>query len=592
MSKNQHLEIAQLEKKWRQEFALIKQGRHNGKAVWKLLEQFSEQVGLEETTRRYLPLAIKLGSLRVVDFFLEAKTNLTMQDQHGRTPLHLVLKNKHILQKHEGNAIALKLLSHTNKAFMDIQDKIGRTPLSYAAEAGYEDAVVSLTNYHKVGVDIPDKSGRTPLSYAAEKGNDSISDILIKQGADINTPDKKGRTPLSYAAASVKSGNYKIINLLIKKGADLNIPDKDGRTPLSYAAAAVHPGNYGIINLLIKEGASLNIPDKNGRTPLSYAVNLGLENIAELELSVKSGAEIDKKLIKELKKKEQGLKVSELQAMVEQEFVLIKQGNHDTKAALGLLGQLEQRLGPLGIRKVISDYLALAVESGSSEIVSFLFKQEDAAGLVFFIEPETIYRNAVMRLTRKEQDVNAQDINGKTILSHAASKDNYKLAELLIKQGAQIELQNKNGCTPLYYAALAGCNDIAELLIGSGAKINEHVLQGLKKETIVNGIKEYSKKEYDDITKRIQYIDNNIAELSAINSDNLAIMRNMQDICQDLRIYSRSLKILLPRDKAAQANAESMAKGLAKHTAPPTKETHSSSILSRIRKDTGTGRRF
>ncbi|RPA91545.1 hypothetical protein L873DRAFT_1597254, partial [Choiromyces venosus 120613-1] len=49
----------------------------------------------------------------------------------------------------------------------DMADNGGRTPLSWAAEYGKEEAVIMLLNRSDVDPDMADNSGQTPLSYAA-----------------------------------------------------------------------------------------------------------------------------------------------------------------------------------------------------------------------------------------------------------------------------------------------------------------------------------------------------------------------------------------------------------------------------------------
>lgn len=68
--------------------------------------------------------------------------------------------------------------------------------------------------------------------------NDSIIDLLLKHGADINSTDKKGMTALHYAAQNFY--NYRkeplhLIKKLLACGASLEVQNKKGQTPIETA---------------------------------------------------------------------------------------------------------------------------------------------------------------------------------------------------------------------------------------------------------------------------------------------------------------------------------------------------------------------
>jgi ankyrin repeat protein len=81
----------------------------------------------------------------------------------------------------------------------------------------------------------------------------------------------------------------------------------------------------------------------------------------------------------------------------------------------------------------------------------------------------------VKRLLRKglfyKPDINAVDTDKNTALHYAARKGKKEIVELLINQGAQINLQNKDGYTALILASYLGFEEIVELLVGVGAEV-------------------------------------------------------------------------------------------------------------------------
>ncbi|HAU2125134.1 TPA: ankyrin repeat domain-containing protein [Legionella pneumophila] len=68
--------------------------------------------------------------------------------------------------------------------------------------------------------------------------NDSVIDLLLKHGADINSADKKGMTALHYAVQNFY--NYRkeplhLIKKLLECGASLEVQNKKGQTPIETA---------------------------------------------------------------------------------------------------------------------------------------------------------------------------------------------------------------------------------------------------------------------------------------------------------------------------------------------------------------------
>jgi ankyrin repeat protein len=75
------------------------------------------------------------------------------------------------------------------------------------------------------------------LHHAALGGQKEIAELLIAEGADVNTKSgDEETTPLHWAA---NRGHEEVVELLIAKGADVNAKDIGGYTPLDYTEGEI-----------------------------------------------------------------------------------------------------------------------------------------------------------------------------------------------------------------------------------------------------------------------------------------------------------------------------------------------------------------
>lgn len=65
-------------------------------------------------------------------------------------------------------------------------------------------------------------------------GHDSLVEVLINYGADVNAQDLFGRTPLFLAAE--REGRLKVMDILLKNSSNPNLKDNEDQTPLFNAA--------------------------------------------------------------------------------------------------------------------------------------------------------------------------------------------------------------------------------------------------------------------------------------------------------------------------------------------------------------------
>jgi len=130
-----------------------------------------------------------------------------------------------------GREEAVKLLI-LRGAFIDLQNRVGKTALISAVEGGFMNIVVFLCE-HGANVNITMLEGATGCHMAAGQGFDMILQSLAKFGAYLNARDEEGETPLHWA---VREGKKNTIFVLLQHGTfGMNIPNEDGETPLDLA---------------------------------------------------------------------------------------------------------------------------------------------------------------------------------------------------------------------------------------------------------------------------------------------------------------------------------------------------------------------
>jgi ankyrin repeat protein len=115
-----------------------------------------------------------------------------------------------------------------------------------------------------------------------------LAKLFLEKGADANAQCEckrlygGGWTPLTMVVRTRKKGKNSIVNLLLASGADVNLARKDGTTALMLAAK---DGDLHFVRILLEKGANVNPQNEKGQTALSNAKDWKHEDVVAALLS-------------------------------------------------------------------------------------------------------------------------------------------------------------------------------------------------------------------------------------------------------------------------------------------------------------------
>ncbi|XP_068732670.1 uncharacterized protein [Montipora capricornis] len=228
-------------------------------------------------TPRLFPVTVDEEDLNAIKIYVHDNSHL-----HSReTALHAAVRRGHVsvievLLREEQNAISCKNSAGRNPqheaVYLHKYNSLKALLESGASASIQCNFGISspLLHHQTIAPETPQEDGCpcgfTPLHFAGKYGYQSVAELLVKYGADLNMGDCNGSTPLHIASCH---GMSAILFLLVEKGADINAKSRNGSTPLHSAAACFAKGAF---RPLFKLGCNHLAIDNEGMSALHYSV--------------------------------------------------------------------------------------------------------------------------------------------------------------------------------------------------------------------------------------------------------------------------------------------------------------------------------
>lgn len=161
----------------------------------------------------------------------------------------------------------------------------------------------------------------SPLMLACEvreeEARQTIVDLLLSKGAEVNLQDAAGKTALMKA---ILQDVPAVMQKILQHGADVTLVDVDGNVALNYAAEL---GDRECVRLLVKEGKRRSLhPDHqnlHGLTPLLLAAQEGHLEVARI--LVDAGASLSKRDLDHFMTAQDWMKLSSCYSAQELQFL-------------------------------------------------------------------------------------------------------------------------------------------------------------------------------------------------------------------------------------------------------------------------------
>ena len=347
---------------------------------------------------------------KIVDLLIKEGCPLEHRDAEGYTALQHACQRGHL-------SVAKSLI--TNGASVDASGPQGQTALHLAMQVPHQNVVMLLIQ-HKASVNARDATFRTPLHIGASQGNVAMCNYLLNEGAQLDSREAESKTPLQLAC---EAGHYELVQMMLDQ-SNLN---PTNMTFLAAFFAAVEYGQIRIAESFFPRGLKLQELQKDSHKPTTLAAKSG--SLAMVELMIKENCDANA-------------------------------GDENGWNALHFASyyghyQIIERL-------IANDVSTKATTSRKETPLLFAVKGDHFA-----------VAERLLRCSRDGNIVSTEDEQGQQPVHHTARTGSIEIFNLLMSNGAKINMENSFGWQPLHIATAYGHLALVKRLLEQGANIEE-----------------------------------------------------------------------------------------------------------------------
>ncbi|KAK6491297.1 transient receptor potential cation channel [Huso huso] len=417
----------------------------------------------EESGLTLLMIAVKENRLSIVERLLELGVNLTDRTKDGRTALH-------VAAAHSKDEIVKLLVKRT-----DLNVPGGpkeQLPLHYAAArpTGAQNVIQTLLKFsHKDARLVQDKDGCIPLFLSVEAGNIAVCKELVGVMTEAQLRAQKKGSGDAALHVCCRRKDTDLAKLLVEYGACVDFQNEEGQTPLHVAA---WEGDESMLKYFYQCKANPNIADKLDRSPLHIAAERGHTNVVEVLTEkfksnvlgrTKDGSTLmhissqcghPETALAFLKKgvplhmpNKSGAVCLHAAAMRGHTAVvkaLLLKGAHvdtTTKDSYSALHIAVQHCKPLVVQTLLGFGAQVQLKGGKARETPLHIAARVKEG-----------EKVAEMLLKSGADVNAEQENGETAMHIAARHGSLRMLQALIEEGGDLTCQSKAGENPLHIA--------------------------------------------------------------------------------------------------------------------------------------------
>ncbi|KAJ6259969.1 Ankyrin-2 [Drechslerella dactyloides] len=420
------------------------------------------------------------GFPQIINTLNNAKANKNILDKAGNTPLHLAAKKSFLwaaldlipdpeVEKNSEESKKSPLYYAVKRGNIFLVREFLRHPallpapgatdrndlLLHGAARDRRPDITEALCTSEISVDARDRAMQTALHVAAMQGDIASMEILLKNGADIDAKDSRGRTPLFR---TIKRHNYRACEFLLDKGADPNVMSKHQQTALY---RAIRAGQVRFVKLLLKERKdnpiTLNLRHKGGWTELHCSYQNG--EIAKLLLD--AGGDPNAKNV-----------YGTNPMFIASEAGTLEVVQHLVNAGADIGPAGPRKSSPLhrAAQRDALDIARFLVEKGGKDMASAQ-KTDGVAPLHLAIENDA---DDVVKYFVEEVKVelNQVSVNAGTPLAIACRKRNLEYIDILLKNGADVNVYKNISTSPLRLAINSGNMEVLERILKEKPDVN------------------------------------------------------------------------------------------------------------------------